>query len=100
MGAVDLAAMDAVEHLERMHDRAADQIVDLEAATGHRVDALDIVLRHFIEDVFRAPRTLHLQGHGLRARDLRHCNCGGAGGAGGQKEFAATWFSFFQFLRS
>ena len=44
MGGVDLAAVHAVEHLERMHHRAAVQHVDLEPAARHLVDARDVLL--------------------------------------------------------
>ena len=44
VGHVDLAAVHAVEHLERMHDRAAMQQVDLEPAARHLVDAGDVLL--------------------------------------------------------
>ena len=89
VGGVDLAAMDAVEHLERMHHGAADQVVDLQPPARHVVDALDVVLRHLVEDVLGAPRALHLQGGGLGARDLRHRDRGRAGYRSSEQELAA-----------
>jgi hypothetical protein len=80
---IDLAAMHAVEHLKRMHDRATDEIIDLQAAASHLVDALDVVLSHLVEDVLGTPRALHLDGRGLRAAYLRHGHradgCGASG---------------------
>ena len=90
VGGVDLAAMHAVEDLERMHDRAADEVVDLEPPAGHVVDALDVVHRHLVEDVLGAPGALHLQGGGLRARHLRHGDGGGARDRRSGQELAAA----------
>ena len=93
MRAVDLAAVHAVEHLERMHHRPADQIVDPEPPAAHVVDALDVVLGHLVEDVGLAPRALHLEGDGLRPAHLRHRHgaegCGAGGDRAGLQEPAA-----------
>jgi hypothetical protein len=67
VGGVDLAAVHAVQHLEGVHDGAADQVVDLEPAAGHLVDALDVILGELVEHVLGAPGALHLQRGGLRA---------------------------------
>ncbi len=89
MGGVDLAAMHAVQHLERMDDRAAMQQVDLEPPARHVVDAGDVLIGHLGEDVGGGPRRLHLQGCRLRARNLRHRDRGGASCACRQQEFTA-----------
>ena len=70
VGAVELAPVHPVEHLERVDDGPADQVVDLEPGSGHLVDALDVVLGELVEHVLGAPRALHLQGRRLGPRDL------------------------------
>ena len=92
VGHVDLAAVDAVEHLERMDDRAAMQQVDLEPAARHVVHAGDVLLAHLGEDVGGGPRRLQLQRRRLRARNLRHRDCGSAGCPGREQEFATRCF--------
>ena len=81
---IEHALAHGVHDLERLHDRAGQQIVDAQPPAGHLVDALHVFLGHLVEDVLRAPHTLHLQ----HDRRLRHGNhretrdCGtGAGGA-------------------
>jgi hypothetical protein len=100
MGHVDLAAVDAVEHLEGVHNRAAVQHVDLEAAAGHLVDPIDVLLAHLGEDVGRGPGRLQTQRRRLGARYLRHRDCGGAGNRCAAKEFAASRGRGFGFSHS
>ncbi len=67
--------------LDMLRTRLPDVTI---TAAGHRVDAVDIVHRHFVEDVLGAPGTLHLQHHGLGARDVWHGDSAGGGAGGGQ----------------
>ena len=79
MGGIEDAVVTGVLDLKGLDDGAGRQAVNPEAATRHRLDTLDILPGHIGEDGFRAPRTLHFQSHGLRARYLRHRDCRGTG---------------------
>ena len=71
MGCIQYALVDRLLQPKALDDGADRQQVDLEAAARHRLDPLDIVPRHVLEDFLGAPGGLHLEGHGLRPRYLR-----------------------------
>ena len=89
MTAVERSGDHRVLHFEGLGHRARRQKVELQPAAGHRVDAGDIVLREFVEDVLRRPGALELEDDRLlRLGDLRHGDRRRAGhrrGAGLQK---------------
>src|SRR5690606_30823129 len=81
---IEHARRGRVHHRERLYHRAGVQEVDLEAAAAHGVDLGHVITAVIAEDVRRAETALHLQGEGLRARNLRHrnrCNAGDRGAA-------------------
>ena len=101
MPGIEHALVDRVLDLERLHHRAGVQVLDLQTAAGHVVDPLHVFQRHFVEDVGRAPGALHLEGDGLRPRDIRkrHRRRRGAGrDAGAGQEFAARNLAFSGFF--
>ena len=69
---VEHAFVDGVVHLECFHHRTGGQVVDLQPATRHRVDARGIVLSELVPDVGRAPGALHLQGDRFRMSAPSH----------------------------
>ena len=79
-----------VHHRERLHDGAGIKEVDLQPTAAHLVDLGDIVPAVIAEDVSRAEAALHLQGDGLRARNLRHGDSRHAGDSGSAEELAAS----------
>ena len=78
MAAIERAGKHRVLHLERLGDRARGQQLELQAAAGHLVDAVDEVLREFVEDVLGGPGALELEHHRLLgADDIGHGERGG-----------------------
>jgi hypothetical protein len=81
-----------VGHFERLHHRAADEVIDLEPSAGHLVHARDELLRELVEDVGGAPSALHLDhDRRLGLGDHRESDRRRAGGCRGRagKEFPA-----------
>ncbi len=86
---IEHAVRRRVHHRERLHHGAGIEEVDLQPAAAHLVDLGDIVAAVVAEDVGRAEAALHLQGDGLRARNLRHGDGRHAGDSGAAEELAA-----------
>ena len=61
MAAVKRAGQHRVLHLKRLGDGTCGQQLDLQAAAAHIIDAIDEILRVFVEDVLRGPGALKLE---------------------------------------
>ena len=91
MAAVERAGDHRILHFERLGDRAGGEQVELQPAARHFVDAVDIVLRIFVEDVLRRPGALELADDGVLRPDHRRSGngCRDRGGCGALDETAA-----------
>ena len=87
MAAVENAGVDGVLHLEGGDDGAGGEYVELQASARHLVDALGVIEREFMEDVFRRPCRLELPRNGLSARDIWRCDHACASKARDLEEF-------------
>jgi hypothetical protein len=64
--------MHGILHLERRHDRAGREHIELQPSAGHLFDFLGVVDGEFMKNIARRPRRLEPPDRCLRARHLRH----------------------------
>jgi hypothetical protein len=82
--AVQGAGRNRVEELEGAHHGAGGQQVQPQAPARHGVDAGDVVLREFMEDIALRPGGLEAQHGGLRAAHIGLGQHGGPDGTDGR----------------